>query len=146
MYFLYNFRKYKIIKKNAIIIFILFVLLNPITLAIAGSFNEVYRYNIYNYHKYKDLEPCGIKVVDFKQGSPLELDGMQKGEIIIRINGTKVVTTEEWTDFIETINAADELRVITLYHRYFVNPVYYEEYNGYGLGIIMTQNYCKKSE
>lgn len=62
---------------------------------------------------YATLDFHGVKVIGFEENSVLEQEGLQKGEIILRVNGQEIVNAASMSKIIAGIQPGDTVEVVT---------------------------------
>ncbi len=81
----------------------------------------------------------GVKIIDVEKGSPADLAGATKDEIIIDINGAQITTVENFTYWVGTIKTKDVVEISTDKNSYSITAGEHptEEGRGY-LGVTIS--------
>jgi len=129
-----GFRQKKRPKRQDMIMAVLLILVfNPLTfsaLYLAGSYVTYY--------------PCGAEVLGFSENSPLQMAGMQTGEVIKQVGGQAIDGTQSLTAALAGKSPGEFVRVKTDQNEYDIQLGQNPETNRTIMGVITHNAYCRR--
>ncbi len=124
------------IRRINIIIIIIFLLINPVSL-FWSSVNQGYQ----QYHS--KLIPCGLKITEIADGSPLKNVKISVNDVIVSVDDVKINTYDDLFNFLNNIKTPTEINIKTKTASFLVIPFFNNDTQKYQLGIMTEQEMCE---